>query len=231
MSDGPTSQLPTWSDDEAALLRKVDLVAEILRRMKPGSSATPLWQRLLNSASIVAVIGLLGTAIIGNLVTGWIQDKAKEKEIAVTVHKESLDAQLASVKKAFELAGAYLAASENLITISREAFQDRPEEKAAFEKEYNTVDAQWRRDAEGVGFLISYYHLAGGNVRPQWLAAKASVEEFNRCAVQYHADSRKRRRVTECQKHYDAAQAAFAELARVLEAARREVYSRWGVKP
>lgn len=196
MADKPQ---PEWNADEARQLRHETFVAEVLRARggppKPAETK-PWWERLLNATAVTALIGVVGTGVVGHWVAGAVQERSKQRELALVAYREYLNAELDTVKSAYRLIGSYLSASEDLIFLTGPAFQTRgftPEQVQALEaqkqemrKHYNEMDAQWRNERDSLGFLMAYYHDGSQDIAEAWRAAQQAVDAFNDCAWQWH---------------------------------------------
>ena len=230
MSNSP----PNWTPAQQQTLEQVELAAEIIRRASPPSDKDSWWQKLIAAPAFSTLLTIVGTGVIGTLLSGVVQDRMKEKELALATYQENLTAQIETIKKTYALMGEYVAGSEDLIAVSQEVWRNRLEEAKRYEERYNAADAQWRKDAETLGFLLSYHHPGQADVRMRWIATRKAIEGYNTCAVAYHAARRhaSRPRAEEadpCAKERAAIEKSFGELSAVLDASRREVMKRWGI--
>lgn len=196
MSDDTRSP---WSADETRQLHHEAFVAEVLRARSQAArpaESKPWWERLLNATAVTALVGVAGTGVLGHWVAGAVQERTKEREIALASYREYLNAELDTVKATYRLVGSYLSASEDLIFLTGPAFDpsgyepdQRPvleQQKQDVRKGYNDVDAQWRKERDSLGFLMAYYHGGDAGVAAAWQAAQKAVDAFNDCAWQWH---------------------------------------------
>jgi glycerol-3-phosphate cytidylyltransferase-like family protein len=194
-----------WSDEEAALIHNVAFVAALDRVRMPSSKKEPRkssWERFLNSLVGVALISFLTTGIFGSLITGMVQSGLKEREFqkewmksrgdqALVVYKEYLQQEQNTVNDAYGLIGRCLAASDEIIELTRPYFDPKnypgvQEQKLAIRRNFNVCDRQWREQSEKIGLLMSYYHPNRPEVTSAWKAVQDSVSEYMRCAQNWY---------------------------------------------
>lgn len=83
-------------DEQLAHERHVAAILAI--RQPPRDQESPL-RTWLNSNVLTAVIGVVGTAILGTIVSGIIQDRSKNNELERTSRLARLESQNAAVDK------------------------------------------------------------------------------------------------------------------------------------
>jgi hypothetical protein len=210
---------------------------------KEPDKPKPWWERLLNASAITAAVTVLGAGVLGNWIAATVQNRSKERELALLAYREYLNAELAVVKNACQLLGGYLSASENLIFMTGPAFHSRnytgdqlkqlEAQKQEMRKEHNTLDAQWRRERASLGLLMSYYHEGRKEIGQAWRNVEVTADQYNLCATQWsstHPEATEEElRPAPCQKERDAAQEAIELLNQLLESARTYMWEGWGV--
>src|SRR5688572_22675299 len=90
-------------------------IAEILKLREARAeekSALDMW---LNSNVLTAVIGVLGTALLGAWVSGIIQERSRTNELARSAQEATLASQNATVKQILERLSAFLTATDDLL--------------------------------------------------------------------------------------------------------------------
>ena len=164
----------------------------------------PGWQRFLESTGGTALITVLLGGVLGQWISTTYQARVREREALAAreealadrrfeTHKELLAARLATVRETLELIGAVIAASEDLITITRPEwdpalFPDGAQREATLatkreiRETYNRTDARWRNTREGFGFLLGYYHGGDPAVAASWRELVGAVSAYIDCA-------------------------------------------------
>jgi len=197
---------------------------------------------LANSAVVVALVSVLGTGVIGSIIAGSIQDRNKQRELATIAYREYQSGELAAVKEAYKLLGDYYSASQNLIYMARPEFQpgqyqdagqkQQIEEQASrLRQEYNLADSHWRQQKESTGFLITYFHHGRKGISESWRRLEDAAEKFNGCAYQLYLQQGKVWGTQPCKAEQKAVEQQFDKFAEDVDAARQDVWDRWGVVP
>jgi hypothetical protein len=165
-----------------------------LRNMNSGGRQVSKshWEIIANSSAVTALITVAGTAVLGTWLASTIQDRSRRAERSLVEHKEHVNAEVEIVRKAYDLAGKYIAGSEDLIAITGPEFnprrfegeqrRDLEKQKAEIRRQYNLVDAEWRHNRESLGYLIGYYHGGRQDVKESWAAVTKAMEAYNGCA-------------------------------------------------
>jgi hypothetical protein len=187
--------LPKWSEEEARLLHHEAFMAELLRqRMPPGKEerAKPPWQRFLESSGGTALITVLIGGIIGTIISGSIQEAAKDRELSMIAYKEYLEKQQEVLQRVYERIGGSLSASDDLIKLSTKdyavtSYEGKQKEEVSnlrdsIKKKFDDSDIAWRNERDSLGFLMSYYHPKQVKVIEAWRGVKDSVTNYMRCA-------------------------------------------------
>jgi len=165
-----------------------------------GAEARGFWgrlERVAESKVTATVLALLGTAGLGNWVARGVQERSRQQELALVSYKEFLAKEIEVVTAAYELTGAYLSASEDLLSLTAPAFDparfpETAREKLEAQKQkirdgYNTVDTEWRKKRESLGLLMAYYHPGESRISGAWRRVQEAVDGFNACAVAWMA--------------------------------------------
>jgi hypothetical protein len=99
------------------------LANELLKLRNKGSSSDQPKQQLevlANSTVLAAIVTVLGTVIAGTFISGVIQDRSKKKnELELQSKRDYLKSQVDVDSKAYDLIGRYVAAADDLITITK----------------------------------------------------------------------------------------------------------------
>jgi hypothetical protein len=204
------SEPPILSERDERLLNYLALIATALRQQvnPEGGHRKNWWERFLEPTVLTAIVTVLFGGIMGNIIAGKIQTGAKEREFqqawmkargdqALLAYKEHLDQERETIKRAYELAGGCISASDDLIDLTRPEFAPGShtgieQERIAIRKNYNDHDVKWRRDNLKIQLLVSYYYSQFGQheVISDWQKVQGSVSAYMDCArdwyIQYH---------------------------------------------
>jgi hypothetical protein len=221
--EGKVEQTPEWSTKEKELLHHDDFVAESAKRRAQSTNEhpKPWWQRFLESAGGTAFITVLFTGIFGQCITAQFQRAAKEREYqqavdlkdrefeqawikargdqALVAYKEYLDGEQEIVKRAYELIGYCISASDGLISITARSFNPYHgyvgnERKVMFEQltsikdRFNQTTLKWDNEREQLGLLMGYYHKGNQDITDSWKATQVSVSNYMDCARSWELD-------------------------------------------
>jgi hypothetical protein len=178
---------------------------------EPGAQgAKPPWRWFLEStggtALLTVVIGGLFGQVISCNIQGQLKDreykqakmKAKSDQDLVT-HTEYLHQELDTVKRAVELIGSSVAASEDVIAITGQEFAADPaydkvkrerlrSQREAILNRFNEVTEQWRNEHEKLGLLVSYYFHDEAATQT-WRDLQQSVTAYVNCAKTWYYDN------------------------------------------
>ena len=219
---------------ENQLSRHESFIAEVPKHRNPvsgGEASKSHWEILANSNALTALITVLGTAFFGTLLAARIQERSRRAERALVEHKEHVNAEVDTVKRAYELAGKDISACEDLIAITGPEFDPRRYEaekrkelenqKAEIRKQHNTIDAEWRHNRESLGYLISFYHHGRTEVITNWRDVQEAMEQYNACASDWsnnHPVARKEELIPPpCKAEKDRVRQQLGELNLALE--------------
>ena len=178
-----------FTPEEETLLRQERLTSELLKMRNKAFSDKPKHRLevFANSAVLTAVVTVIGTAIAGTIISGCIQDRAKRNELELQAQRDYLRSQVDVDSKAYDLVGRYVAAADDLITITKPRFQEDfyIVWKNKITSDYDSADTEWRRTNRTTGHLLSYHHYGQSNVAEAWKALGNEVDAFASCATQF----------------------------------------------
>jgi hypothetical protein len=182
------------TEEESRLLRHETFIAELLRRRAgSGSDSRPAsgWRRFLETSSGTALITVLIGGIMGNVITGFIQNRQARSARTFLAFQEHLKGQHETVKAAYDLIGNCILASEDLISLTGEgmasgAYVDIDEQRKTIVNDYNKVDARWRGEKDRLGLLMSYYHPGKDELRKEWDKTQTAVTTYMNCASDWY---------------------------------------------
>lgn len=177
-----------WKDDAE---QDADAAGESKRK--------PPWQLFLESSGGTAMITVLIGGIAASCVTAIIQSGSQAREFqdawlkargdqALIAYKEYLEQEQQTVKRAYELIGDCISASQDVITLTTPEFAPGSRhglgaQRESMLKRWNEVNGMWRRENAKLGLLMSYYHRGSPEVSSAWNEASHSITAYMICAT------------------------------------------------
>jgi hypothetical protein len=156
------------------------------------SNGKKVWLEILNSSGMTALITTLLGGLFVSFITARYQEKAKEVERSRAEVSDYLERERKVVEDAFAITGRLLAASENMIELTSDAFDERGRgssdlgqlrrRKQEIVNRYNDADREWRAQKTTLGLRIKMEHGADQLVSDAWQKAAASATEFSDCS-------------------------------------------------
>lgn len=175
-------------DDQIAYERHV---ARILEIRKPPAKEKSTLTEWLNSSVITALIGVLGTAVIGSLITAQVQNTAQSNEQARTRRAARIQSQNDVVAKILQRTGAFLSATDDLLVTVNSGYDERgrkPEDakklrawKVKLSEQRDQADLDWRRDRHSLTFTVHYVFAGAEHVTKSWEAVVRAIDGFEKC--------------------------------------------------
>lgn len=170
-------------------------IAEVIRirQEKKASSRLELW---LNSAALAALIGVLGTALLGAWVAGIVQDRSKRNELELTSRNERRAARNAAVANILRIVGAHLSATDDLIVSVNNAYREQgrtsrevkelQEWKKKIVEARNAAEMEWRKEKRSLGFTLVYLFDNDASINTAWAGVAQIADEFERCTNSWY---------------------------------------------
>ena len=153
-----------------------------------------VFESLVTSSVVAALVTVLGTAVVGNYIAGRVQERNKRNEIALSAFRDNQASQVALVKEVYELIGRYRAAGEDLIYITGDQFAagnyDEPARKlnqawfTSIRNHHDEVDQLWRQKKYALGYLLSFHYHGRKEVADSWATTVTSADAFEECVDQ-----------------------------------------------
>ena len=203
----PDQPPPSWTPIEEEHLRRVDFVAEVLRRsavIKPADTPKPRWQRFLESTGGAALITVIIGGMIGGYITylfqSWQKDRDTQQAIlktrteqALLSYQEYLNKRQEVNKNAYEMLATTISTSDKLMDAFTKsefdpqnrtgASRDEAEKiRANIKKAYEDAKDKWDNQSELTGFLLAQYHDSNPDVKSKWDVLKTSIDSYIHCA-------------------------------------------------
>jgi hypothetical protein len=171
------------------------MASSIIAGMAAPTSPTPERKHWVDAiggtAVLTAIISVVGSAVVGNFVAAGVQDRNRRNEIALSAFRDNQSAQVALVKEAYELIGRYVAAGDDLVTITGGQFSpdnfdaaNNARNQAWFSdlrKRHDEIDALWRERKYSMGYLLVYHYHGRKEVADGWSALVGAVDTFETC--------------------------------------------------
>jgi hypothetical protein len=175
-------------------------IAAILQIRKPPDKPTSNLSTWLNSNFLTAIITVLGTAVIGVVVSGVIQDRSKHNDREQSAIDARRQSQRVAVDKLLSLAGTFLSTSDDLLTTVNDAYgiagrtpaqvTEQNKWKTGILEARDKADLDWRRSKRSLGFELR--DVFDGNVDKEWTAVASATESFEKCTRDWYVASSKK---------------------------------------
>lgn len=166
-------------------------LAKILEIRGLGPSTTSTLSTWLNSAVVATFIGVVGTGVLGAWVTGLVQDRSKENELARTAQEERLTSQNTLITKVLDRVGALVSSTDDLLaTVNNVNTEEgRPtrevnelqEWKLRIRKTRDDADAAWRNEKRSLGYSLLYQFDNHAGIDTAWRNVIQVSDIFEQC--------------------------------------------------
>jgi hypothetical protein len=146
----------------------------------------------LGTSGGTALVTVVLGGFVGTILTSQWQDYLKKRDSSVAAYAEYLKQEQEITKRAYELIGTGIAASDDLLSLTEAAFdlnrfEGDERKKVASQREsirenFNAQDKRWRAERETLGLLMGYYHRGQPDVISSWQQAQDSITGYFDCA-------------------------------------------------
>ena len=166
-----------------------------------GEPPDPVWLRVLNSGATAALMTVVLGGILGNLLLKEWDAGAKEREQVRAVAKQTMDAGMAQVDRAFGEAGSVIAATENLeATLSDSIWSpkahvppDRAKRIAEMRREivgsFDSALVVWQREREQIALMVTYLLGTPSNdPGDNWRRVQAAIDSYITCVKRCNSE-------------------------------------------
>jgi hypothetical protein len=193
--------LPDWSSEELKALLNQALALEYvklkLKEQEPPPRPKSAWPQMLQAIAPTVATVLLGT-ILGGYLADRIQETNRRNEARRAAQQANLAAEQKTVDDAFTVTGKTVAASQDVIDITGEGFDERAagltsderkllvSQKNAIWQTYNSAIAVWRVERDRLGMLLAIRHENPVEVNTAWRSVVDGVDSFSECALKYN---------------------------------------------
>lgn len=171
-------------------------IAEVLAIRKPPSAPKSLIELWLNSSVVAAVVGVVGTALLGAYVSGEIQRRAKENEQELARQHEMRAARAVAVEKSLAVVGQNLNATDDLLVTvnngyheSRHKAEDLPALRAwkrQLAERRDKADSDWRQSRRSLGYTLVYTFGGDRAVLQAWEDIVNASDAYERCTRDWY---------------------------------------------
>ncbi len=174
-------------DEQVAYEEQVAKVLEI-RGIGTSPSTVSTW---LNSTVLATLIGVVGTGVLGAWVTGLVQDRSKENELARAAQEERLSSQNTVITKVLDRVGALVSSTDDLLTTVNNVNSEsgRPAEevkelqawKLGVRRTRDEADAVWRNEKRSLGYSMLYQFDNHAEIDKAWRSVIQVSDAFEQC--------------------------------------------------
>lgn len=165
-------------------------IAKVLEIRGAGTEPSVL-STWLNSAVLATLIGVVGTGVLGAWVTGLVQDRSKENELARTSQEQLLTSQNDVITKVLDRVGAFVSSTDDLLTTVNNVNSEvnRPADevtalqtwKIQMRQTRDEADAAWRNQKRGLGYSMLYLFDNHGGIDSAWRSLVQEADRFEQC--------------------------------------------------
>lgn len=174
-------------EEQVEYERHVAKVLEI-RGLASSPSTLSTW---LNSTVVATLVGVVGTGVLGAWVTGLVQDRSRENELARTAQEERLASQNALITRVLDRIGALVSSTDDLLaTVNNVNIEEgRPtrevEELQKWKLRVRTTrdeaDALWRNEKRSLGYSLLYHFDNHAGIDTAWRSIIQASDTFEQC--------------------------------------------------
>lgn len=175
--------------------RQVAQILEI-RGLTTSQSTLSTW---LNSTVLATLIGVVGTGVLGAWVTGLVQDRSKENELARAAQEERLTSQNTIITKVLDRVGALVSSTDDLLaTVNNvNSEEGRPARevtelqdwKLRIRKTRDEADAMWRNEKRTLGYSILYQFDNHSRIDTAWRNVIQVSDTFEQCTRGWYTEN------------------------------------------
>ena len=182
-------------EEQIAYESQVAKVLEI-RGIATEPSALSTW---LNSAVIATLIGVVGTGVLGAWVSGLVQDRSKENELARASQEQRLTSQNDVIAKVLNRVGAFVSSTDDLLTTvnnvnseanrPRDEVKDLQEWKRQIRQTRDEADAAWRNEKRSLGYSLLYLFDNHAAIDKAWVDVLRVADTFEQCTRGWYTEN------------------------------------------
>jgi hypothetical protein len=184
------------SEERSHQIEHEKFIAQILAIRTPPHQPPSALTTWLNSNVLTALIGVVGTAILGSYISGQIQERARQNELERAATVTRLENRRALVSKVVDRVSTFMTASDDLlvtVNVSYDETARRSDEvkklrawKTDLAVARDKAEAEWRRGTRSVALGLDYEFNGAGDVTKAWKELARSVDAFERCTSDWY---------------------------------------------
>lgn len=191
---------PDWSSDEMKALLNQALAVEFLKLKRNGKEEEPpksSWNSILQSVAPTIITVVIG-GILGGALADHIQETNRQNDERRAWQQANLADEQKTVDQAFTTIGKTVSASQDVIDITGEGFDEHApglsaadrnqlaSQKRAIWQTYNSATAAWRVEHDRIGLLLTIQHENPAEIKAAWVQVAGSVDGFSECTLKYN---------------------------------------------
>ena len=159
------------------------------------------WRSILQSVAPTIITVVIG-GILGGAIADHIQETNRQNDERRAWQQANLADEQKTVDQAFATIGKTVSASQDLIDITGEGFdenapglatderKDLAAQKRAIWQTYNSATAAWRGDRERLGMLLAIrYEKQQDEIKVAWHNASHAMDDFADCTLTYNKEA------------------------------------------
>jgi hypothetical protein len=184
------------STDRAEQLEHERHFAEILAvRKGPGSSPSQL-EKWLNSSVVTTLIGVIGTAVVGTLISAQIQNRARINELARAASAARAENQRAIINKVLDRVSTFVATTDDVLVGVNLSYEERGRTREEI-KQLRTwktelatardkAESEWRRGKRSLGLALHYEFEGSAEIMKAWQDLAIAIDAFEKCTNSWY---------------------------------------------
>lgn len=183
MSSTPALPPDTEEEQQRALIYE-QFIANVLKLRQVEQPKKSAWQIFIESSGGAALITVVLGASLGAWVTASYQSRQADIDRQRSQQQKIQELRLDAMVNASTFIWTSVAASDDLLQLSTEAFADAPtDQRNEIRAKYIEADSKWRSASKGeLSFKINYYYRDSPDFIKTWPLARDSVSKYVDCA-------------------------------------------------
>ena len=185
--------------ERSAQLDQEKHIADILAIREPPRESSSTLSTWLNSNVITALVGVIGTAVLGAYISAQIQETARQNELERAAAATRLENRRAIVAKVVDRVSTFMAASDDLLVAVNLSYgetgrrSDDVKKLRAWKTELavarDKAEAEWRRGKRSVALGLDYEFGGAADVTKAWQELAVTVDAFEQCTNSWYSNN------------------------------------------
>lgn len=174
-------------------------IANILAVRKPPQESSSILKTWLNSSVLAALVGVVGTAVLGAYIAARIQETARLNERERTAADARLENRRAIVAKVIDRVSTFMAASDDLLVAVNVAYDEKGRNSDDVKKlrawktelavARDKAEAEWRRGKRSLALGLDYEFDRADDVTKAWQELAVNVDAFEKCTNTWYSNN------------------------------------------